>query len=59
MIEHHSVSIYSYSIFTNVNELLTGSFGDLTVTFHPQNVDGTYQDSIHSCQGTIIIVHIL
>ena len=59
MIEHDLMVVYSYSIITNVNELITGSFGDLTVTFHPQNVDGTYQDAIHSCQGTIILVHIL
>lgn len=59
MIEHYFMPIYSYSIITNVSELITGSFGDLTVTFHPQDVDGTYQDAIHSCQGTLIIVHIL
>ena len=44
-----SCIVVSYS---SVNERITGSFGDLTVTFHPQNVDGTYQEAIHSCQGT-------
>ena len=32
-------------------KLVKGSFGDLAVTFHPQDVDGNYLEAIHTCEG--------